>query len=51
VEFKLILATVINGWNISAGARTTDETMAMKDQFVTQPMGGFCDLVFTPVKE
>lgn len=44
MELKMILATIIHGWELSIGERTTEDTMSMTDHFVLMPKGGFCDL-------
>jgi cytochrome P450 len=44
MELKMILATVLYGWELSVGDRTTDDTMSITDHFVMMPKGGFCEL-------
>jgi cytochrome P450 len=44
MELKMILATVLYGWELSVGERTTDDTMSITDHFVMMPKGGFCEL-------
>lgn len=50
MEMKMILGTLLHGWEITLGERTTEETMSMIDHFAMIPKGGFCDLVFTKLK-
>ena len=50
MELKVILGTLLYGWEISLGERTTEETMSTTDRFALVPKGGFCDLVFTKLK-
>src|SRR5438045_1998764 len=47
MELKMILGSLLYGWEISLGEKTTDDTMRMTDHFILMPKGGFCDLVFT----
>jgi len=49
MELKIILATLLYGWEVSLRERTTEEIMSTVDHFILMPKGGFCDLVFTKV--
>ena len=51
MELKMILATVLNGWELSVGERTTDDTMSITDHFVMMPKGGFCELYLKKIEE
>ena len=44
VEPKMILATILYGWELSVGERTTDDVIGITDHFVLMPKGGFCEL-------
>ena len=50
MELKMILASVVNSWELSIGERTTDDTMSMTDHFVMMPKGGFCELYLRKIK-
>ena len=50
MELKMILASIVYGWELSVGERTTDDTMAMTDHFVLMPKGGFCELYLKRIK-
>src|SRR5436190_22034470 len=45
MELKVILGTLLYGWELGLGERTTEKTMSMVDRFVLVPKRGFCDLV------
>lgn len=49
MELKLVTATLLQRFVISAPPHTTPESMAMRDHFLVQPKGGRCDLIFTPI--
>ena len=51
MELKMILATVLNGWELSVGERTTDDMMSITDHFVMMPKGGFCELYLKKIEE
>ena len=44
MELKMIVASIIHGWDLRVGERTTDDTMSITDHFVMMPKGGFCEL-------
>ena len=44
MELKMIIASVVYGWQLSVGERTTDDIMSITDHFVMMPKGGFCEL-------
>ena len=44
MELKMIIASVVYGWQLSVGERTTDDSMSITDHFVMMPKGGFCEL-------
>ena len=44
MELKMIIASIIYGWDLRVGERTTDDTMSITDHFVMMPKGGFCEL-------
>ena len=50
MELKMILATIVSGWELRIGERTTDDTMGMTDHFVLMPRSGFCELYLTKIK-
>lgn len=49
MEIKLLITSLVAGWNIRVGEETTAETMAQEDQFVAVPKARACHLVFEPV--
>lgn len=49
MELKMILASVLLGWELSVGERTTEDVMSITDHFVMMPKGGFCELIFRRV--
>jgi cytochrome P450 len=49
MELKMILATILYGWELSVGERTTDDVMSITDHFVLMPKGGFCELYFKKI--
>jgi cytochrome P450 len=49
MELKMILATILYGWELSVGERTTDDVMSITDHFVMMPKGGFCELYFKKI--
>ena len=51
MELKMILATLVAGWELSVGERTTEDTMSVTDHFVLMPKGGFCDLYLKEIKK
>jgi cytochrome P450 len=50
MELKMILATIVYGWELSVGERTTEDTMSMTDHFVMMPKGGFCELYLKKIE-
>jgi hypothetical protein len=44
MELKMILATILDGRELSVGERTTDHVMGIADHFVLMAKGGFCEL-------
>lgn len=49
MELKMILATIVHGFQLSVGERTTENTMSITDHFVLMPKGGFCELYLRKV--
>jgi cytochrome P450 len=50
MELKMVLVSLVLGWEIGLGERMQEDTMDMMDHLVLMPKGNFCDLVFTPLK-
>ncbi len=50
MELKMILASVVNSWELSPGERTTDDIMSITDHFVMMPKGGFSELYLRKIK-
>jgi cytochrome P450 len=48
IELKLIVAHLVRQFQWIAAPSTTDATMDTKDYFLLLPVGGKCELVFTP---
>ena len=46
MELKLLVAGLMNQWNMSVGRETTDETMAQTDYFLAFPKSRECWLRF-----
>lgn len=44
MELKTIVASIVYGWDLRVGERTTDDTMSIRDHFVMMPKGDFCEL-------
>lgn len=49
MELKLVTATLLQRFEVSAPPETTAYSMAMRDHFLVLPKSGRCDLVFTPM--
>lgn len=50
MELKMILGSVVYGWELSLGERMADDTMDITDHFVMMPKGGFCELYLRRIK-
>ena len=46
MELKLVVASLVNGWNARLGEETTKDTMAQTDYFLAFPKARVCHLVF-----
>ena len=51
MELKLVIASLVKGWNVRLGDETTEEVMRQMDFFLAFPKGRKCWLVFEKVHE
>ena len=49
MELKLVIASLVNGWNATLGPETTDEVMRQTDFFLAFPKARKCWLIFENV--
>ena len=50
MELKLVIASLVNGWSVKLGEKTTKEVMKQTDFFLAFPKGRKCWLVFEKVQ-
>lgn len=51
MELKLVVASLVNGWNVSVATETTEAVMMQQDYFLAFPKGRVCWLRFEAVGE
>lgn len=51
MELKLVIASLVNGWDVRLGPETTDEVMKQTDFFLAFPKARKCWLVFEKAKD
>lgn len=49
MELKLVTATLLERYQITAPPTTTSQSMEMRDHFLVLPVDGRCDLIFSRI--